>query len=136
MGNANGDGPGVLSSVAKTAKENKLATTLVALATALSAGLAGLDAAGLNVVPWVMAEDLKRVEDDALKRDEAIMRQLKDMDADRRVLMRAFWIQKLEEAEAELAINPNSRTAKSLKVEALRAIARLDALEEKPAATP
>jgi hypothetical protein len=136
MGNANGDGPGVLSSVAKTAKENKLATILVALATALSAGLAGLDAAGLNVVPWVKAEDLKRVEDDALKRDEAIMRQLKDMDADRRVLMRAFWIQKLEEAEAELAINPNSRTAKSLKVEALRAIARLDALEEKPAATP
>lgn len=130
------DRPGIMTHVAKKVQANKLSTTLVALATALSAGLAGLDAAGIKVIPWVKAEELKRVEDDALRRDEAIMKQLKDMSDDNRILMRSFWEQKRDEAEAELAINPNSRTAKALKIEAERQLTKLDQQDMRGTANP
>lgn len=130
------DRDGLLTTVAKKAHANRLSVTLVTAATALSAALAGLDAAGIKLIPWVKAEELKRVEQDALTRDEAIMRQLKQMDSTNRILLRAFWVQKLEDAEAELAANPNSRTAKSLKQEALREIAKIDAQDGLRPTTP
>lgn len=119
----------LITQAAKKIQENPASTTLIALITAASVAVTGLDASGVKIFPWASAADVKQFQDDSLKRDEAIMAQLKEMAGDNRILMRSFWEQKREEAEAELLVNPNSRSARSLKQQAERELARLDRLD-------
>lgn len=124
---------GILS----TAKENPIWTSIAAGAVTLTSIIGGLNALGIDPIPWSTAGDLKALEDKLSDRDQQILdliKQLQDdqktMTKEQRALMRDFWQKKLDEAEEELRLNPASRTAKKQRDEAKAALEKLDRAEE------
>lgn len=122
---------------AQTVKENPVLSSVAAAAITLTSILGGASALGINLIPWVSAGDLDRLKSENLTRDEAILRQLEQLAAtqrkmlkDQNALLRDYWQAKINEANDELKQSPNSRTAQRQRAEAEQAIREIDANDQ------
>jgi hypothetical protein len=119
---------------AQTVKENPVISTVAAAAISVTSILGGASALGINLIPWVSADEISRLKNENLTRDEAILQRLEQIDAaqrrmqkDQNALLRDYWQAKINEANDELKRSPNSRTAQRQRAEAEHAIQEIDA---------
>ena len=115
------------------AKDQPVLSTIAATAVSITAILAGAKALDIRLIPWATAGEIEALNDKIESRDEQILKLinslaagLRKMDAAQSALLREFWEKRLEEAEEELRLNPNSRTAKAQRLEAKRNIDSID----------
>jgi hypothetical protein len=119
--------------IMQKAKDQPLLSTLAATAVSITAILAGAKALDIRLIPWATAGEIEELNDKIESRDEQILKLinslaagLRKMDAAQSALLREFWEKRLEEAEEELKVNTNSRTAKAQRLEAKRNIESID----------
>jgi hypothetical protein len=119
--------------IMQKAKDQPVISTLAATAVSITAILAGAKALDIRLIPWATASEIEALNEKIESRDEQILKLinslaagLRKMDAAQSALLREFWEKRFEEAEEELKINPNSRTAKAQRLEAKRNIESID----------
>ena len=107
-----------MQATGQMAAEKPLLASLAAIAVSITAITTACAAVGIDPTPWADPNDVKTVREECLQ-----------FKAEMLPLQRAHWEGELEKAEADLAVNPNSRTAKTLKRQATGALARIDRAE-------
>ena len=119
--------------IMQKAKDQPLLSTLAATAVSITAILAGAKALDIRLIPWATASEIEELNEKIETRDEQILKLinslaagLRKMDTAQSALLREFWEKRYEEAEEELKVNPNSRTAKAQRLEAKRNIESID----------
>jgi hypothetical protein len=122
-----------MGNLMQQAKDKPVLSTLAATAVSITAILGGAKALNIRLIPWATADEIKELNEKIESRDEQILKLinslaagLRKMDAAQSALLREFWEKRYEEAEEELRLNPNSRTAKAQRLEAKRNIDSID----------
>lgn len=127
---------GGIATVMKAASDRPVISSIAGSAVLITSILGGAKALDIRLIPWATASELEAVAEQALDQNKALLDVIKQISLsqsrlakENRVLLRAFWESKRDEAEEDLKVNPRSRTAQEKIVEANRAMAELDRQE-------
>lgn len=117
----------------KQATDRPVISSIAAAAVSVTAILGGAKALDIRLIPWATAGEIADLKKQIDTREDKILEALqrisdaqKASDINQAALLREFWQKRLEEAEEELAANPNSKTAKAQRLEAKQNIEKID----------
>ena len=119
--------------IMQKAKDQPVISTLAATAVSITAILAGAKALDIRLIPWATASEIEAIREEQevmngklLRALNAIVARQEEMGDAQRALMKDFWQKRLEEAEEDLKVAPNSRSAKLQRDEAKKNIEMID----------
>jgi hypothetical protein len=115
------------------AADRPVLSTIAASAVTLTAILGGAKALDIRLIPWATASEIEALKEEQevtnaklLRALSKIVDQQNEMQDAQRALMRDFWQKRLEEAEEDLRLSPNSRSARAQRDEAKKNIETID----------
>lgn len=122
-----------MGSMMQKAADRPVLSTIAASAVTLTAILGGAKALDIRLIPWATASEIEALKEEQEMTNAKLLRALSrivaqqdEMQDAQRALMRDFWQKRLEEAEDDLKIAPNSRSAKAQRDEAKKNIETID----------
>jgi hypothetical protein len=122
-----------MGNIMQQAKDRPVLSTIAASAVTLTAILGGAKALDIRLIPWATASEIEALKEEQELANAKLLRALNniierqnELSADQRALMRDFWQKRLEEAEEDLRLSPNSRSARAQRDEAKKNIELID----------
>lgn len=122
-----------MGNIMQQAKDRPVLSTIAASAVTLTAILGGAKALDIRLIPWATASEIEALKEEQELANAKLLRALNniierqnELSADQRALMRDFWQKRLEEAEEDLRLSPNSRSARAQRDEARKNIELID----------
>lgn len=105
-------------------------SSIAAVAVSITATIGAANALKVRLIPWATADEVKTMIEEAQGSNAEVLMLLQRLsvkqekiDKAQRIVLKAYWEQKLEEAADELELNPGSRTALKQKKDADRELA-------------
>lgn len=122
-----------MGSMMQKAADRPVLSSIAAGAVTITAILGGAKALDIRLIPWATASEIEALKEEQevtnaklLRALSKIVDQQNEMQDAQRALMREFWQKRLEEAEEDLRLSPNSRSAKAQRDEAKKNIEMID----------
>lgn len=124
----------------QSAKDKPVLASFAATAVSITAIFGAAKALDIRLIPWATASEISDLKKEVADRQDQILELLEQLaenqkaaDISQATLLREFWEKRLEEAEEDLRVNPNSRAARAQKLEAKR---NIDQIDQKLAGVP
>lgn len=122
-----------MGSMMQKAADRPVLSSIAAGAVTITAILGGAKALDIRLIPWATASEIEALKEEQEMTNAKLLRALSrivaqqdEMQDAQRALMRDFWQKRLEEAEEDLRLSPNSRSAKAQRDEAKKNIETID----------
>lgn len=122
-----------MKDIIQSAKDKPVLASFAAMAVSITAIFGAAKALDIRLIPWATAAEIGELKKQVAEQQDKILELLEDLaaaqkeaDIEQSILLREFWEKRLEEANEDLRVNPNSRTAKAQKLEATRNIEKID----------